>query len=174
MVLGHNALGNGQPQAEAAIPAPGRISAVKALEDLAAGLRRDRFPLVGHRQRTVIPPPPVESYLGLAAGAGVLLGVVQQNLQHPPQRFLIAADGDPLVHLGDQGEALLKEQRLKGQEAPGGQTAEIHRPEHKVGFGAVRAGQLQHLLDEGAHLPGHGQDVGQKAGLAGCVLASVL
>ena len=162
VVLGHNALGNGQPQAECHSGSGPDQRGKSALEDLARHSGGIGSPWLGQFRRTVIPAPPW-SYLGLATGLEYL-GVVQQNLSTPAP-FLIAADGDPLVHLGGQGEA--PAQRTAAARAgSGGQTAEIHWMEHKVGFGAVRVASSASARS-GAHLAGHGQDVGQKAGLAG-------
>ena len=80
-----------------------------------------------------------------------------------------AKDSDLRHDVGGQGQALFKKYWLKGQQSVADKAAEVHRRKAGKRTAVVRPGQLQHFLDEPAHLPGHGEDVGGELAAAGLV-----
>ena len=158
MVPQDDVLGDGQPQTVAAPLGVGGVGAVEPLEDVFQILLGNFRPRIGHRQAAP------------AAGAGkgdgdvprrfrVLPGIVQENVRRLPQVLLAAPEGDARLDIRCQGQACLEEHRLEGENRIADQLAEIHLGEDQISLAAVGPGQVQHLFNELAHLPGHGEDV---------------
>ena len=88
MVIGHDAVGDGQAQTIAVIHGADLIGPVKPLENAALLLFWDLGAGIGHPQQAVSPVALREGELHGPAGSGVLPGVVQQDLRHLPQGIL--------------------------------------------------------------------------------------
>ena len=99
----------------------------------------------------------------LAAG-GVLLRVVQQDIYDLPQGLGVARDPQTVCDLIAQAQAPLIEEGFKGEYPRLDQLAQVQGRQGGALAAAVRPGQGQQLLDQGAHLPGHGQNAGCRVG----------
>ena len=82
---------------------------------------------------------------------------------------LAAPDSDIFLNVRSEGVARFKEYRLKGEDRVADQTAQVHLRKDQGTLAAVGPGQIQHFLNELAHLPGHGEDVGGELAAAGLV-----
>ena len=71
-------------------------------------------------------------------------------------------NGDAILNLTEKFQSLFKKYWLKGQESVRCQCAQVHRLQGQLSLVAVCPGQFQHLLHQGPHLPGHGEDIGGK------------
>ena len=90
------------------------------------------------------------------------MGVVQQDLCQAQQVRGTAPDKKTGLCFRLQRQATLKKERFKGQNGFLCQLAEINPVHFHAGGAAVRAGQLQHVLCQAAHAPGHDQNVLRK------------
>ena len=119
-------------------------------------------------------PPGNQLQPNLCAGAGILPGVVQQYFRHLLQALGIAPNPDSRGDLLRQYQPPLKKQCLHGQGGLQHKLAQIHPGEGQICLLTVGTGQLQHLLHQRAHLPGHSQDALLKCFPAGLLVFPTL
>ena len=156
--------GDGEPQAEAAVPAAGGIHAVEALENvfqrrLVHGLR-----VIGYAQAAVVPVLPFQGEPDRAS-LGVFFGIIQQNVHQLSQVLAAAGEGNARGDGGFQRQPCFKKHSFKGQQGILGQRREIHLLKDHFRLAVVGSGQLQQVLHQAAHLVGHGEDAVHAAAL---------
>lgn len=99
MVLLCDALGDGEAQTEAAVPAPGWICPIEALENILLLRRRERrawdcLQSAGSGGAPIAPDRRSQSWR-----LGIFPGIVQQDIQHLFEPAGIPVDVDPLGEL---------------------------------------------------------------------------
>ena len=153
-------LGNGQPQAVAAVAGPGLVTAVKPLEDMGQVLPGD--PPAGVVDLDGKPPPlPLQLHRHLASAAAVFEGIVQQNRHQLPDPGRIAGVQVSLRDLHGITDILLEGHALKGQRGlidrlGQGKADPLLRRFHAI----FQAGHVQHLADQPLHPLCLGPDTG--------------
>ena len=99
------------------------------------------------------------------AGGAVLGGVIQKDGEEAAELFPVAGDGEGGGHVPGEGLACLEGHGLEGESAVLGQVREVHVRHGGLPLGVLGPGEGQHLLHEGLHLPGLGEDVVPPAAL---------
>ena len=81
-VLCNDRLGDGKAKPEAAGPGSCEVGAVKPLKEILKLLRGYGLPFIGYGQQTMAFAVSLQSYQGGPARPGILLGIVQQDIQN--------------------------------------------------------------------------------------------